>query len=221
MIVQSVVNIFIKTLDMEALMPENNYYDLPDRHSARLQTYDYRQPGYYYVTICVAQRKCVLSNIVNSEVYLCPAGLILQEEWNKLPERFQHVRLDQYVIMPNHFHGIVIFENPQQGSLEAIDINASRVPARFRQYIDGKQQVQRVAPDTKGNEKLPILGEVIRTLKAASTYHIRKTSNLDFVWEARLYEHVIRTVSDLTRIREYICNNPVSWQEDMLYRVSQ
>ena len=171
-------------------MSKNSYYDLPDRRSARLQSYDYRQPGYYYVTICVSQRRCLLSNITNSQVHLSPAGSIVQSEWDKLPERFQHVHLDQHVIMPNHFHGIIVFEEPQK-----------------------------VLPDTAKENKLPFLGEVVRIFKGASTYHIRKTSCPDFAWEGRLYEHVIRNNSDLTRIQEYIFNNPASWREDTLYQL--
>lgn len=206
-------------MDEEVSMFDNNHYDLPDRHSARLQSYDYRQPGYYYVTICVTHRQCLLSSIVNAQIHLSSAGSVIQSEWNKLPERFQHVRLDQYVIMPNHFHGIVIFEGPQALSE---NMDESHIPTRFRQYINGTEQIQRMSLDsshhTTKNSELPILGEVIRTFKEASTYHIRKTVHPDFAWEGRLYDHVIRNIADLARVRNYIFNNPASWQEDVLYQ---
>ncbi len=200
-------------------MLNDNYYDLPNRHSMRLQSYDYRQPGYYYVTICVAQRQCLLSNIVDAQVQLNTIGSIVEDECKKLSNRFQHVRFDQYVIMPNHFHGIILFEGP---SIPLEDTATSRPPDRFIQFVGTTNQMHLVVPgilhDRTKNKELPTLGEVIRTFKAACTFRVRKTVTSDFAWEGRLYEHVIRNNSDLTRIRNYIINNPVTWHEDILHQ---
>jgi len=215
------LNIYINIWDEGMIMFNRNHDDLPDRQSTRLQSYDYRQPGYYYITVCVANRRCVLSNIANAQVQLSPSGSIVQSEYNKLQERFQHVRLDQYVIMPNHFHGIIIFDGPPP--VVSKDTSRLHIPSRFREYIDSAECVQSVLRDKRDateNNELPILGEVVRKFKAACTYRIRQTSIPDFAWEGRLYDHVIRNTPDLTRIRNYINNNPVSWQEDMLYRAS-
>ena len=75
-------------------MVNDHYYDLPDRRSARLQSYDYRQPGYYYITICIEQRQCLLSSITDAQVQLSQSGSIVEDECKKLSERFQNDYLD-------------------------------------------------------------------------------------------------------------------------------
>ncbi len=79
----------------------------PPRRSFRLQGYDYSQPGHYFVTLCTQDRKWMLGEIVNGEMRLNQVGSIVQSIWNTLPERFPHIELDQYVVMPNHMHGII------------------------------------------------------------------------------------------------------------------
>ena len=81
-------------------MPTHQKY--PHRRTIRLQNYDYRQAGFYFVTICTQDQKCMFGEIVNGEMYLNGAGSIAQFTFNTLPERFPHVELDQYVVMPNH-----------------------------------------------------------------------------------------------------------------------
>ena len=77
------------------------------RHSIRLPDYDYSQPGFYYLTICTRDKKLMFGEIANSEVYLNEAGSIVQAVWSSMPERFPYVKLDEYMIRPNHMHGII------------------------------------------------------------------------------------------------------------------
>jgi len=89
-------------------------YD-PTRHhrrSIRLKGYDYSQAGAYFVTICTQDRACLFGKVVNGEMRLNDAGRMVLAEWNMLPERFPHVVLDAFVVMPNHVHGIVVITNP-------------------------------------------------------------------------------------------------------------
>jgi REP element-mobilizing transposase RayT len=89
-------------------------YD-PNRHhrrSIRLKGYDYSQAGAYFVTICTQDRACLFGKVVNGEMRLNDAGRMVLAEWNMLPERFPHVVLDAFVVMPNHVHGIVVITNP-------------------------------------------------------------------------------------------------------------
>src|SRR5688572_24968334 len=79
------------------------------RQSIRLPHYDYSQPGAYYVTIVTWHRECLFGEVVNSEMILNKIGQIVQWEWERLPTRFQYIELGAYVVMPNHFHGILIF----------------------------------------------------------------------------------------------------------------
>jgi len=83
----------------------------PEKHhrrSVRLNGYDYAQPGAYFATVCTHQRECLLGRIKASQVVLSDAGEIAQSVWDGLPDRFPSVGLDEYVIMPNHVHGIIL-----------------------------------------------------------------------------------------------------------------
>ncbi len=92
--------------DRENIMPTHQKY--PHRRTIRLQNYDYHQAGCYFVTICTQDQKCMFGEIVKGEMYLNGAGSLAQSIWSTLPERFAHVELDQYMVMPNHLHGIMV-----------------------------------------------------------------------------------------------------------------
>ena len=198
----------------------------PYRRSVRLQSYDYSQSGFYFVTICTQDQKCMFGEIVNDEMYLNGAGSIAQSTWSTLPERFPHVELDQSVVMPNHVHGIVVLAG--YTSMRRGDIYTAKVPERFM-HAKGKvyqdhttnmalqhSRINQVHTADAVN-RVPTLGEIIRTFKGAATYRIRSEGKRDFAWLGRYYEHIIRNDDDLDRIRQYIVNNPARWTEDHLY----
>lgn len=158
------------------------------RRSIRLKEFDYSQPGSYFVTMVTHQRKCLFGEVVEGNVQLSEAGTIVSEMWRGLPERFPNVLADLFVVMPNHIHVVV-------------DVGA-----------------QFIAPGGVGEEdamnRAPTLGQVIRTVKAASTHRIRQSSDLAVVWQRNYYEHVIRDEQSLNRIRQYILDNPLRWEID-------
>lgn len=82
--------------------------DKHNRHSIRLKNYDYSQAGAYFVSICVQNRECVFGNIVDGEMHLNKWGEIITEEWMHSTEIRKEIQLDEFVVMPNHIHGIVI-----------------------------------------------------------------------------------------------------------------
>jgi REP element-mobilizing transposase RayT len=75
--------------------------------SARLAEYDYNQPGFYFVTICTKDKKFYFGKIVDYEMVLNDIGKMAQKFWLEIPEHFPHVQLDEFIIMPNHVHGII------------------------------------------------------------------------------------------------------------------
>ena len=177
--------------------------DKHHRRSIRLRGHDYAQPGAYFVTICTYQRECLLGRIEASRVVLSDAGEMARLVWDGLPDRFPSVALDEYVIMPNHVHGIVL------------------VGAQF------------IAPDPEDGLTChaPALGEIIRAYKATVTRLVRRTddgaTNLGatskgvmnhaptgFGWQRGFYEHIVRNEPELTAIREYIQGNPACWDDD-------
>ncbi|MFH0891475.1 MAG: transposase [Candidatus Falkowbacteria bacterium] len=81
--------------------------DIHHRRSIRLKGYDYSRNGAYFITVCAQDRECVFGKIVNGGIYLNDAGEMVDRQWNELPNRFRNVRLGEYIVMPNHFHGII------------------------------------------------------------------------------------------------------------------
>jgi REP element-mobilizing transposase RayT len=160
------------------------------RHSIRLKEYDYSQPGSYFVTTVAYQRRCLFGEVVDGKVQLTSAGTIVSEMWRGLPDRFLAVSVDAFVIMPNHIHGIVA------------------VGAQFIAPSDPPHS------QNSAMNRVPTLGQIIRTVKAASTHKIRQTSDIEVVWQRNYYEHVIRDEESLNRIRQYILDNPLRWEFD-------
>jgi REP element-mobilizing transposase RayT len=202
-------------------MSNRNSTDLPYRRSVRLPTYDYQQPGFYFVTIGVAHKKWHFGEIINDVVSVNDTGRIVQSIWNTLPKRFPHIELDMSVIMPNHFHGLIVFGDPELFS--PVVTFTAKIPTRFRKRmakgsILNNQAATIDAKKVGAADEFPTLGEVVRTLKAAATFRIRKTIMPDFFWQRGFYEHIMRNDQDLARVREYIFNNPMKWAEDILMK---
>ena len=210
--------------------PQENY-----RRSIRLRDYDYTSPGAYFITICTQDRKPIFGEIVNGEMQLNKLGESTQSIWCTLPERFPNLELDQFVIMPDHIHGIIIFKESRHVS--PLDSYVSQIPERFRNSTYSKSATDQISasfapphpwgainraptelPSLRSadeNRILP-LGEVIRTFKAVTVHKIRSQGRLDFKWQRNYHEHIIRKDDDLDRVRQYIIDNPAQWTEDSL-----
>jgi REP element-mobilizing transposase RayT len=167
---------------------------LPNRQSIRLKTYDYSKPGYYFVTICTQTLKNRFGNIVDGNMQLNQLGKIITEQWNNLPNRFPNIKLDQFVVMPNHIHGII-----------AIVVGA---PAKGRAPARG-------APTT--------VGDIVGTYKSLCVHHClkwAKSNNPPFfigkLWQRNYWEHIVRNENELNCIRDYILHNPQKWEMDKL-----
>lgn len=92
------------------IRPEPMKYD-PEKHhrrSVRLRGYDYSQAGAYFVTICTQNRECLFGDMVDGEMRLNDAGRVVHGVWNDLPDHYAGVKLDAFVVMPNHVHGIIV-----------------------------------------------------------------------------------------------------------------
>ncbi|MDD2366040.1 MAG: transposase [Desulfuromonadaceae bacterium] len=168
--------------------------DIHHRRSVRLPEYDYAAAGAYFVTVCVHERECQFGEIVDGVMMLNHAGHIVEAEWIKSGELRSEIVIGEYVVMPNHFHGIVNLN---------VTGTASRAPTieRFGKPVIGS------------------LPTIVRSFKSAVTKRInihRATPGCP-VWQRNYYEHVIRDDADYKRIAEYITDNPLRWVEDRLH----
>jgi len=170
---------------------------VPRRRPIRLRGFDYTSPGAYFVTICTRNRACILGDLKAGSISLTPIGKIVQRTWAETPNHFPNVGLDEYVIMPNHLHGLLLIEDTTVGAQHAAPL---RVPSEGAGH--------RVQPGS--------LGAIIRAFKSASTRMTNMHTGLSGhrIWQRAYYEHIVRDEQDLARIRAYIQENPLRWALD-------
>lgn len=95
------------------------------RQSIRLKGYDYSQPGYYFITICAADKCCLFGNIIRSQMIMNKYGQIARREWIRTENLRDNVRLDEFVIMLNHVHGIIELTGSSRGVLHHATVAAN------------------------------------------------------------------------------------------------
>ena len=169
--------------------------------SIRLPNYDYSSNGYYFVTICTHEKFCFFGQIVERQMQLSQVGKIAQKHWQQIPQHFADVYLDEYVIMPNHIHGIIIIDNSRR------DV-ACYVSTKNN---DVNQTMSELSP------KYGSLSAIIRSYKSSVTRWCRRNGDDDFRWQSRFYERIVRNDKALDNIRQYIIDNPRKWSEDKNY----
>jgi REP element-mobilizing transposase RayT len=167
------------------------------RHSMRLLGYDYAQVGAYFVTSVTKDRVCLFGEIVDGEMRLNDGGRMIEQWWFELNRKFSTVETDEFVVMPNHFHGIVVIAGVSVGA----DL--------------------RVGPNSEGAHAGAPLPTIIQWFKTMTTNEymrgVKTRSWTPFagrLWQRNYYEHIVRCENELTRIREYIANNPLQWEMD-------
>ncbi len=195
-------------------------YD-PEKHhrrSIRLEGYDYTRPGAYFVTICTKKHTCQFGNIYNETVQLNRYGDIVQACWDNLLQHFPFIKLDAFVIMPNHLHGIVILTER-----DCNDVNGGRGEAFSRThpgmpkiYTENASPLRSMTQQPHGTQS-GSLGAIIQSFKSISTRKINTTNNIPgaSLWQRNYYDHIIRNKKALNIIRRYITFNPLMWAYDM------
>ena len=174
------------------------------RRAIRLRDYDYEQAGAYFVTICTQERACLFGVIQDDKICLNDAGRTIEKWWFELNRKFPMVETDEFVVMPNHFHGVVIITDVPVGA----DLRVGPVP-------EGEH------PTQQGAHAGAPLQAVIQWFKTMTTNeYIRGVKTASWpsfngrLWQRNYYEHVIRDDQSLNRIRQYIVDNPARWEFD-------
>jgi REP element-mobilizing transposase RayT len=161
---------------------------LPNRRSIRLAGHDYSEAGAYFVTVCVQDRKRLFGEIVDAEMRPNAAGEMIRTWWTKLPEKFPEVAIDAHVVMPNHFHGIVIMQS----------------------HADGRPHG---AAPTLGTAidwfETMTTNAYIRGVRERGWRRFERR-----LWQRNYYEHIVRTEEEFGATSEHIDRNPASWASD-------
>ena len=179
------------------------------RRSLRLEDYDYGTAGAYFVTICTQDRACLFGDVVDGAMCLNEAGQMVAALWDGIGARFSGVEIDQFVVMPNHLHGILVLSDGDAAGA-TIERATTRVAPTDPSIVGAPLVGARVR-----------LGDVVGAFKSLAT-----TSYIDGVktkgwpafrgrlWQRNYYEHVIRDERALNRIRRYVDDNPARWEFD-------
>jgi putative transposase len=178
-----------------------NKYRIP---SARLQNWDYGANGAYFITICTDKMQHYFGEIFECEMQLNELGKLAQELWKEITNQFSYVELGNFVIMPNHIHGILIINK------------SATVETRFIASPNNEEKKGGVTGD-----KNPMLNEnisrIIRWYKGRCSFEMRKI-HADFSWHSRFHDHIIKDSTSFENIQNYIENNSSKWEEDKFYK---
>lgn len=195
--------------------------DKHDRHSIRLKGYDYSSPGAYFITICTHQRACLFGNIADGEMQVNSFGQVIQGHWSKLPSHHPHLRLDEFIVMPNHIHGILILFNENEcdqsnivgaGLADTVSVSSDYLTPKPAPTHD-QSQPKFVTIQRAG---IPNIIRGFKTFSARQINRQRRTKGTP-VWQRNYYEHIIRNEESFEHIRRYIQTNPVNWKNDQLH----
>jgi putative transposase len=159
------------------------------RRQMRLPGCDYSREGPYFVTICTYAKRCTLGAVTGDVVTLTRVGVAVREAWLGLPERFSTVVLDEFIVMPNHVHGVIAF-----------------VGAGFTPPGVGTETVSAMKQDRR-----PSLSDVICAFKSLSTRMARLKGHDGVLWQRGYYEHIVRDGEDMGNVQRYIVENPLRW----------
>jgi len=145
----------------------------PDKHhrrSIRLQGYDYSQPGIYFITLCTQNRECLFGEILNGEIRLNEFGKIAHQCWLEIPQHFPHVQLDEFVVMPDHIHGIIVLNN-----IVVVVVGVQNI-----EPLQNQNAYQHIIPRS--------IGSIIRGFKIGVTKKFRQNTDIYVVWQRNYYE---------------------------------
>jgi putative transposase len=194
--------------------------------SARLQNWDYGWDAPYFITICTKDRVHHFGEIENNKMKLSHQGVIADLLWYEIKNHAKNVILGEFVVMPNHIHGILIIDGNDAahdvgtgrtigtghdvgtGHALSLPSNALSLPPQQPEKTIGQQRYQNQGQNT--------LSSIIGSYKSAVTKHCNRLG-LEFAWQTRFHDHIIRNDESFQRISEYIKNNPANWKDDKFY----
>ena len=171
-----------------------------NRKPNRLKEYDYSNPAWYFVTICTHKHIQYFGKMKNSKMQLNSIGKVADKFWFKIKTLHTHVDLDDYIVMPNHIHGIIIIDEDEKNSTVPVKQKFNTVvgDANFASPTDRTKME---------------LSKLIQQFKRAVTIEVKSNyQTADFKWQRSFYDRIIRNEKELYHIRDYILKNPAKWE---------
>lgn len=181
--------------------------DLHHRRSIRLREYDYSSVGAYFVTLCVQGRECLFGSVTDGGMQMNEAGRMVEGAWRALAERFPNVMVDEFVVMPNHLHGVIVVTDDgltdAVGAIHELPNTCCLDRAIHELPLHQKRRTM-------------LIPKVIGFFKMNTAKHINLMRNTPGIplWQRNYHERVIRGEREMNTIREYIRQNPLKWEHD-------
>jgi len=168
--------------------------------SAGLPNHDCSSAGFYFVTLCTYKRRCLFGDAVDGELQLSKFGAHVESAWREIPRCHNNVRLDAFVIMPNHLHGIISLDSA----------------------TDDFDNERAVSADREAMDRLPTVREIVHAFKARCAFYLEANGCLEKngldaapVWQRRFHEHIIADEKAYRDIVQYIEKDLQQWQRDI------
>ncbi len=215
----------------------NNKYRIP---SSRQSAWDYSRNAAYFITICCKDRQRYFGIITNGNMQLSAIGSIAAKFWYDIPQHFHYVKLDAFIVMPDHIHGIIIIDKSVETSKSVISVETPKLgvsvdtsnmrtsvktpklgvsvdTSNMRTSVETPKLGVSTSISTNAKKwKSGTLGVIINQYKRICTIHARKIEP-DFSWQPRFYDTIIHDEKTFVRISEYIRNNPLKWRDDTFF----
>jgi putative transposase len=183
----------------------NKYQNKYRNESSRLQSWDYGDDAAYFITVCTNGRTNYFGEILGSnQMKLSDIGQHVYKCWSDIPSHFPFVKLDVFIVMPDHIHGIIVINKK----------NINDDPVGTQNFASLQKSTKSDKPKNKFGPQSQNLASIIRGFKIGITKYA-KMNKIDFNWQSRFHDHIIRNETELERIRKYITTNPLNWRKDI------
>lgn len=205
-------------------------FDGRRRRSIRLRGYDYSQDGAYFITICTQNRECMFGEIADGKMVMNLAGNMIQTVWDEIPFHYAGIEIDEFVVMPNHVHGIIVIVGATPCGCPVLTPRGCPVvPGPGVGQARGLGQARGPAPTGDAGDMGRLsLGDMVHRFKTITTKRyadgVKQWGWPSFpgkLWQRNYWEHIVRNEIELNRIREYIHTNPTQWESDRLNLVER
>ena len=211
-----------------------NYFNHPIRKPTRLKNFDYSSAGAYFITICTFDRECTLSDIADNRVHLTAKGEVCERQIHDLTLRYSDISIDEYVIMPNHIHMIIVIRGANRTFIDAKPCRGGACPSHMKHHAtdgarfsdesvgEGIAHAEKdPTPPGRGMDAAhsraggaspsPTVSDIVRVFKSLATRSCECNGKL---FQRSFHDHIIRNETDYEMIKNYIQNNPLNWQND-------
>jgi REP element-mobilizing transposase RayT len=183
----------------------DNFADKYKIESSKLNNWDYSNPGKYFITICTYKKNNFFGKIENNKIRLKEIGLVAKSNWLEITRHFDNIKLDEFIVMPNHVHGIIEIIKPLNSHVETRNCASLHNDSNFKKM------------NNKSNQLIP---KIIRIYKG-SVQKYANDNKIFFGWQPRYFDEVIFDDKRYFKIKNYIINNPDNWVKDKLFSDNQ